>query len=333
MRRLSFLASVLVVVWASVAVPMPFFETRPGSAHGIEELMEISASQGAINGELSLLTIRQVTATPVDVLVAALRPGRQLEPAAQRTPSDVDLDVFLELQARQFGNAFTTALGVAAREAGYDVEVSTTAVIAQVLEGGPSDGLLESGDVVTAADGVPLSSSTELVATLAELEAGDVVELELRRDGVLTTVPVTLGLLPEVDRPGLGVIVETVTGPVQLPFDATINETNIGGPSAGMMFALTAVDLLLEEDLAAGRNIAGTGTIDGSGAVGTIGGIELKVEAAVTSGAELMLVPIEQAAAAIEAAAGRVEVRGVATLHDAVEALRSSAPVAAPAPA
>ncbi len=150
MRRLLFLASVAVVAWATVAVQLPFYEVRPGGSHPVEDIIELSASAGQINGDLSLLTVRQVTSTPWGALGAMLSGERQLLPAAELIPDDVDRDVFFEAQSQQFDNAFTTAVAVAARAAGYDIEVTTAAVIGQVLSGSPSDGLLRPGDEVTA---------------------------------------------------------------------------------------------------------------------------------------------------------------------------------------
>jgi PDZ domain-containing protein len=331
MRRLLFLASISLVAWASVGVQLPFYEIRPGGSHPVEDLIELSASAGDINGDLALLTIRQIQTTPVDAIGAMLSGDRQLRPAAERTPPDVDRDVYVAAQSQAFDNAFRTAIAVAARAAGYDIEVTTAAVIGQVLIGSPSDGLLRPGDEVAAIDGTPIDSANALVTQLRTRSAGDDVVLGLVRDGEPTEVSIRLTLLEATDRAGLGVVVETVAGPLELPFDATLDEVRIGGPSAGLMIALTAVDLLLDEDLAAGRSIAGTGTIAGDGTIGTIGGIEQKVEAALDGGATLMLVPFEQTSVATIAADGRLEVVGVASLTDAIEALRQSAAKTAPA--
>ena len=89
------------------------------------------------------------------------------------------------------------------------------------------------------------------------------------------------------------------------------------------MAALTVYDTVADEDLAAGRHIVGTGTIEGDGTVGRIGSIREKAWTAVAAGADVMLVPATQAAEARAAADGRLQVIGVLTFQDALRALRS----------
>lgn len=329
MRTASFLASIAIVLTAMLVVPMPYERTVPGSARPVEDLVTVGVETDAVNGDLALLTVRDRDAHMFDLIVAAVRPGQQLVPVAETLPAGIDERTMREILAQQFANSFTTAVAVAAETAGYRIDVETEVVTTQVLPGGPADGLLRSGDIILAIDGTAVDSSSALVEQLQRSGEGDRVTLRVLRDGEERTVTVQLGILPETGQPGLGIIPSTLTAPVELPFDVQLAESNIIGPSAGLMIAVTVADLLLDEDLADGRRVSGTGTIDGTGAVGTIGSIEMKVEAAVSAGSDLMLVPAEQAEVAQTTADGRIEVIGVATLDDALAALRGEA-VAAP---
>ena len=326
MRAVAYLLSLALVVTAAFTVPLPYEQTVPGTARPVENLVTVGADTDEVNGDLALLTIRRRDASVVDALVAAVREGQQLEPVAERLPEGIDEETMREILASQFANSFTTAVAVAAEEAGYEVDVTTEVVTVQVTPGSPADDRLEVGDTVRSVDGTVVVSSTELLEVLRPMEAGDVVTVTVERDGELLDVEVELDLLDETGRAGLGIIPATLTAPVELPFDIQLDDANIIGPSAGLMIALTVTDLLLEDDLAAGRRVAGTGSIDGTGVVGPIGSIDLKVEAAIDAGSDLVLVPRSQAAVATEAAAGRIEVIGVATLRDAVDVLRETAP-------
>ena len=106
------------------------------------------------------------------------------------------------------------------------------------------------------------------------------------------------------------------------------NVSGIGGPSAGLILSLAVIDKLSPGDLTEGRHIAGTGSIDGSGAVGAIGGITHKISAAREGGADMFLVPADNCAEALTAEAGDMPLIRVETLDDAVEALED--PAAAP---
>lgn len=95
----------------------------------------------------------------------------------------------------------------------------------------------------------------------------------------------------------------------------------VGGPSAGLLIALAAFDDLVEEDLADGRRIGGTGEVADDGTVSGVGSVALKVVSAVEGGVDIFLVPAEQADLAREVADGRLDVIGVHSLADAVAAL------------
>jgi Lon-like protease len=143
------------------------------------------------------------------------------------------------------------------------------------------------------------------------------------RGGERVAVTVVAGRLPGLEQAGMGITSQTIEEEVVLPVAVDLVDQNrIGGPSAGLMIALTVYDLVAEEDLATGRRIAGTGTIDANGTVGRVGSVREKTIAAIADGFEVLLVPASQAADARAAADGALEVIGVATIDDAIAALR-----------
>src|SRR5690606_521879 len=108
------------------------------------------------------------------------------------------------------------------------------------------------------------------------------------------------------------------------PFEVKINiDENIGGPSAGLMFALAIYDKLTPGALTGGEHVAGTGTISGTGEVGGIGGIQQKIAAARRDGATIFLTPEPNCPMAVEAAVEGIRLVRVSTLDDAIEALEA----------
>lgn len=328
-RRVAFLLSLGIVAWAAVVVPMPFYEVQPGASVAVEDLVALSASVDEVEGDLELLTVRTVTPNIIEAVWIGLDPDRSLEPGDERIPPGVDPDEYRELLADAFDTSFLTAVALAARDSGYEVSLQTRATVSSVLPDGPSDGLLLPGDAITAIDGTAVDSGSDLVEQLQSSDEPREVRLDLQRGDQQLQVTVGLRQLPTTDRPVLGILVETTAEEPDLPFDATLEDNRIIGPSAGLMLALTAADLLREEDLAGGRRIAGTGTIDLDGRVGPVGGVRQKARAAIAADVDLLLVPIDQLDQAAAAAEAGVEVVGVATFQDALDALRGTG-VAAP---
>jgi PDZ domain-containing protein len=116
----------------------------------------------------------------------------------------------------------------------------------------------------------------------------------------------------------IGIIVGELTEP---PFPVTIQAGNVGGPSAGMMHALAIIDTLTPGEMTRGHIIAGTGTIQFDGSVGSIGGIRQKVVGAEAAGAEYILVPEGNYEEALTAERESIGIVSVATLQDAIDFL------------
>ncbi|MFD3921765.1 S16 family serine protease [Streptomyces sp. NPDC058595] len=109
--------------------------------------------------------------------------------------------------------------------------------------------------------------------------------------------------------------------------DVTLHLADVGGPSAGLLFALGIVDMLDGDgsggDLTGGRDIAGTGTISASGDVGAVGGVSLKTQAAGRDGATVFLVPEAECADARSELPDGMRLIPVRTLKGAVSSLKA----------
>lgn len=212
------------------------------------------------------------------------------------------------------------AAAAALSEVGMPIEPAG-AFIADLTEDAPAARELRPGDIITEVEGRPVRLLEDLAAALEEVEAGDPIALETLRQGRPRPVTVT-AVAPEGDRSALGIVAVQYHRP---PVEVSISADDIGGPSAGLMFALFIYDQLVPEDLTGGRTIAGTGTIQtgpqGSARVGEVGSVELKVKGALRLGADVFLVPREELQRARREAGDRLEVVGVSTLRDAVDAL------------
>ena len=211
------------------------------------------------------------------------------------------------------------ATAAALTELGYDVGAMLT--VYSFTEDSASAGVLEEGDVILSANGDTATDAAELREIVNGGE-GEPVELRIERDGQEETVSVT-PKETEVDGETLWLIGITLMNDFEFPIDVTIQLNNVGGPSAGMMFALGIIDTLTPDELNGGETIAGTGTIDASGVVGPIGGIRQKMWGAVGAGAEWFLAPAENCDEVVGYIPGGLRVFSVETLDDALDVLEA----------
>ena len=179
--------------------------------------------------------------------------------------------------------------------------------------------MLEPGDVILAVNGIAITDTKQVSTLIQAQPVGTTFTFTVERDGKKQDVNVTSAANPEEKKtPYIGISV----GVIDVPnFDVKFNVDGVGGPSAGLMLAVGLIDKLTPEDLAHGKDIAGTGTITPEGTVGTIGGIRQKLAGANSAGAKLFLVPAGNCAEAAGHIPDGLTVTPVKTLTDGMNAI------------
>ena len=211
------------------------------------------------------------------------------------------------------------ATAAALTELGYDVNAQLT--VYAFTKDSASEGVLEEGDVIVAANGTTVTDAGALREIVNDGD-GAPVELTILREGDEQTVTVT-PKKAEVDGQTLWLIGITLTNDFDFPIDVTIQLNNVGGPSAGMMFALGIIDTLTPGQLNGGETVAGTGTIDAEGVVGPIGGIRQKMWGAVGAGADWFLAPADNCDEVVGHIPEGLRVFSVKTLDDSLAVLEA----------
>lgn len=209
-----------------------------------------------------------------------------------------------------------TAAALSALGIGYQTEVA----VADVAKDGASVGKLRKGDVLLSVDGKATADPDALVGVIRAVKPGTPVALAIRRDGQEQQVTVTTK--PAPDDPKASRIGVSIQEKFVFPFKVKVQlPDTVGGPSAGMMFALGIYDVLTPGSLTGGKPIAGSGEITPDGKVGAIGGIGQKLPAAQRDGARLFLVAADNCAEAARSHYDPHKMRlvKVNTLSDAIK--------------
>jgi Lon-like protease len=200
-----------------------------------------------------------------------------------------------------------------------NISYKTIDTIAVVKKGYPAYGVLKAGDEITAVDGTQVDCHHSVVTMIQDRKAGAPVTLTINRGGVTKTI--TLVTKDINGGPVIGVQLAPET--YQFPFSIKIYIPDVGGPSAGMMFALGIIDKLTHESLTGGRFIAGTGEIEPTGGVEPIGGIQQKMVGARDAGATIFLTPAANCSDTAGAVPAGLRIVKVSTLAGAVAALEA----------
>jgi PDZ domain-containing protein len=331
------LASVLALVMtlAAAVARVPYVALAPGPTyntlgeHDGKPVISISGRKTYDDtGHLNMTTISVVTRL---TLVQALRGWFQHDLAV--VPRDViyppdqsDEQVREEDQAAM-RDSQESATAAAMNELG--VQGTTHVVVAKVEGKAPATGKLAAGDELVAIDGTAVTDAKQLRELIGRRDPGQPVRVTYARAGRTAEVTLTTAATTQQDgttRPVIGVQTRERT---DYPIKVTIALSDVGGPSAGLMFALGILDKLEPGSLTKGRFIAGTGTIDRDGKVGPIGGIQQKLIGAHDKGARVFLVPADNCAEALDNPPRGLKLVKVGTLDEALtelEHLGSGAP-------
>lgn len=330
------LVALVMVVIAGVRVTVPFTLFEPGPTINVlgkldgRQILEVKGHPVyRDNGQLRMVTIILTQPLePVSVwsaLYTWLNPSDALYPTgviygkgetnAQNKAQDA------QLMSSSQEDAVAAALHLAG------IRYASRPAVASVLPGAPAAGKLKPGDAFVAVDGVATPTAQQLIRQVRSRPPGSTLRVEIRRGNAtrvfaVRTVPAgTTPALRKQARIGVGLSMA-----YRFPFTVKVRlSDSIGGPSAGMMFALAIYDLLTPGSLTDGRSVAGTGTITADGTVGVIGGIAQKIAGAQADGARLFLVPAGNCDEAVHADYDPAKMRlvKVSTLRGALGAVRA----------
>lgn len=324
----------------SVVLRVPYTEMSPGPTYNTlgaqdkngDPVINISGHQTyPTTGHLNMTTV-QVTGAKyqpslVSEVVGWLRDDVLVVPHDNIYPKGQTDQEAQQQNAEEFASSEDSAKTAALNQLG--IPVSTEVIVSSVSAGGPSVGKLHAGDQIVAVDGTKVTTRTGVAEQVTKHKPGETAVFTVVPHAKAAPtpdpadevqVPIATGKATDgTDRAIVGIVPGTEH---TYPFRIDIGLQDVGGPSAGLMFALGIIDKLTPNDLAGGRFIAGTGTITDDGKVGPIGGIQMKLIGARSKGAEYFLTPSENCAEAVKGTPDGLTLIKVDTLDGALKALQ-----------
>ncbi|MBN0047936.1 PDZ domain-containing protein [Streptomyces actuosus] len=345
-RTATMLASTLMLIallCAGVLIKVPYAEMSPGPTvntlgeHDGEPVLQISGHKTyAADGHLNMTTVRVTSAdyrmNLVEAVYGWLAHDTRVVPHDTLYPNGKTEEQSTQENAEEFSQSQESAKVAALKE--LDIPVQSWVIVSTVVKGSPSEGKLHAGDVIRKVDGTKVEQPSDVaklvtrhapgqdvVFTIVPAEEQAAAEKEHRT--ATATRDVTITTTTSDDGGAKRAIVGISAGTDHtFPFTIDIKLADVGGPSAGLMFALGIYDKLTPGSLTGGTFVAGTGTIDDDGKVGPIGGVEMKTVGAHDKGAKYFLTPADNCAAAAKDKPDGLTLVRVSTISDALGALK-----------
>jgi len=294
------LAGALLLVVATVlyVAPSDQYILLPDEPRALDPLVNVTGERpNTDGGGVYYVAVDVRKASVLEELFPSLQEGSTLVPDDVFNPAGVDEKVRRRAELREMQRSQRYATAVALKALGLPVRIEPVgARVAQTLRGYPARGQLRAGDLIVSVDGKPVRVPDDLTRILRKRKPGETIALRVRRRGrvrdvKIPTVPNPAN--PEVPFLGIELSEPTIT----LPFPVKFDLGQVGGPSAGLAFALDLAEEL-GRDVDRGRRVAATGEIGLDGSVRPVGGIKQKTIGARRSDMDLFLVPVENAAEA-----------------------------------
>lgn len=310
-------------------LPVPYARLSPGpttdtlGAVGGRQLIAISGTTTyPVNGRLELTTV-SISAPDhrmglLEAISGWLSSGVAVVPREnvyETGKSVADIKQAntqeMELSQKHATHAALTELGI---------KSTTYVVVSQTTEDTPASGKLMIADRIEKIDGQRVTEPADVRDLVRKHKPGENVVFLVSRGGKSLTIPIKTTKVTDEgkDVPFVGIQADR---DYEFPFTVKIQLDDVGGPSAGLMFALGIIDRLNKEDITGGATVAGTGTIDDSGVVGKIGGISMKILGAKKSGATVFMVPAGNCREALNSPPKGITLVKVDKLKTALQAL------------
>jgi PDZ domain-containing protein len=321
-RRLA-AAGLLVLAAAAAFVwlfPSNTYIFLPDRAHAVAPIVTVQGGKDPKDGGgIYFVDIFVRKATLLERLWPGIHEGGQLVPASAILPPGTSERQRRQADAREMTRSQQVAAAVALRAAGYRVAANPTgALVEQVDQSVPAAGRLQPADVIVSANGKRVRAPGDLRRVVGPLRPGSTVRLLVRRGSGEKRVDVRT-VRDTNGRTIIGVIVDQAAS-VKLPLRVKIDAGNVGGPSAGLPFALDVLEEL-GKDVDHGRRVAATGQIELDGTVTPIGGVRQKTIGVRNSGIRVFLVPAGENAAEARRYAHGVRIIPVRNFQQALHAL------------
>jgi Lon-like protease len=311
----------LALVLGSLIVPSNDYIFLPDPAHPVAPLVTVAGGHDPTVGGIYYVDVIVRKAKLLERMFGGLHDGADLYPASAINPPGVDDAQRRQIDLQDMRNSQEIAAAVALRAAGKKVVATPVGVkVDAVAKGEPAVGKLEPDDVIVGVDGAPIRTPAELFSAMSKHRAGDVVTFTIHRGTQTLTKRIkTVAAGQGSKRAIVGIEIEAALD-IHLPIAVRIDAGGVGGPSAGLAFAL---DILQElgRNVVHGKKIAATGEILPNGHVGEIGGIKQKTIGAREAHVDAFLVPAGDNARDAKRYAHGLRIIPVETFSQALHAL------------
>ncbi len=272
-------------------IPSGQVAISPGLTGNLRQMVAVKNAKTPGPGRMLMVAVDIGTASEFQYVTRWFRRSWQFQPQ-QAVFGPLNINQYIQYNAALMQQSQWAAKVAGERLAGINARIATYqgALVVGILNTGHAAGKLDASDVITRIGSYRVTQYLGLRQVMRHFKVGQVVDVTITRKGQTKIIPIQTVHIAGDSAPALGIMVGPWQKPI-IPRTVTIHPGQIGGPSAGMMFALEIYDQITGKNIAHGRTVAGTGEILPNGNVEEIGGVQQKVVTVYRAGARVFVVP------------------------------------------
>ena len=301
--------------------PLNYYIVLGGGIKDIGNRVEVEKAYKE-NGSFNISYVSETQATPVTYVLSYIIPSWDLKKISdykyndKETVNDLDRRDKLELESAS-ANAIYYAYTLAGKEI---TELSSKFLVLGTFEAYPND--FKIGDELISVNNVSFDDTYQFKDIISSSNVGDIVNVQIKRNK--KDMLIKAKVYEENNKKILGIYLNNLKEYKTNPRVDISFASNEAGPSGGLITALSIYNKLVKEDITHGKVIAGTGTMEADGSIGSIGGIEYKLKGAAKK-ADVFLVPAgdnyEKALKIKKEKKYKIKIISVSSLEDAINKL------------
>lgn len=311
---------IYIIIFVLLTIKFPYYIEAPGGIIDVNDRVNIDNSYKS-NGTFNLAYVSEYNATIITLLISLFNSDYKVFSKNEVIPSDIDIKDYQYRDKLLLNESVSNAIYVGYTKAGKDIKVNNELIFVNTILD-IADTNLEVGDQILEVNNIKINSKEDIDNIINNYKE-DTIDIKIIRNNQEEIK--TAKLVEYEDKLIIGIVVSKIKD-IECEPNIDINyKAKESGPSGGLMLALAIYNNLVEEDITKGKIIVGTGTIDEYGNVGSIGGVEYKLAAAVKNKADIFLVPFgenyEDAIKYKKKKNYKIKIKGVKTFDEALEYL------------
>lgn len=277
----------VVVISLVFFVRFPYYIDAPGGIINVNDRIEVENAYKE-NGSFNLSYVSEYNANLITLLISLFNKDWEVIKQEDVLLDNETITDYNNRDKLLMEESISNAIFVAYTSANKSINIKSNSIkVAYLYEESESD--IRVGDEILEVNGIKVSTKKEVKNILSKHNKGDILKIKVKNNNKVYNR--TAKVIKYEDELIIGVMIVDVKGYDLTPSIKIKTNKKESGPSGGLMLALSIYNKITEEDITNNFIIVGTGTIDSEGNVGSIGGVDYKLKAAVKGNADLFIVP------------------------------------------